>query len=298
MDSHACDDLLFFPRFGSFGSHRTSMTIFPRIRPTVRAYPDNRGNIQNLNGSYESVANPLLNQTYQRLSGQPLTATGEAPDPAASSDLDDGSSDPHRGPSLGLPELGRSPPASPGSDDGAPDTRPPTPTHTGQYHGHTGTDRDRSQPGTDECRSDPDNHRNRHECRRPQLRSQAQTRQPDFRPINLEGSAVHKTRANISIGTLNIKGASTDDAKWDKIHDIIKDENLAVLALQETHVKDDKIATLNRKFERTRYFTHTFDRDHSRSGGVAIIINKQKLPTTNIHTKEIIPGRAVGDGVW
>ena len=41
-NSHACNDLLSFPCFGSFGSHCTSMVVFLCIHPTVQAYPDNR----------------------------------------------------------------------------------------------------------------------------------------------------------------------------------------------------------------------------------------------------------------
>ena len=44
--------------------------------------------------------------------------------------------------------------------------------------------------------------------------------------------------------------------------------------------------------ERTRLFLHTCKPEHTR-GGVTVVINKQKLPTSNITTHEIIPGHAL-----
>ena len=40
MGSHGCNDLLFFPHFGSLGSHCTSTVIFPCVCPTIQVYPD------------------------------------------------------------------------------------------------------------------------------------------------------------------------------------------------------------------------------------------------------------------
>lgn len=118
-----------------------------------------------------------------------------------------------------------------------------------------------------------------------------------YKPLLLDNSIVHKTQGNIGIGTLNIKGATLTNGaqKWGHINQIMKHRGLGILAVQETHLCTDDLEKLNNlpNLRDTVFMTHTTLDNKEHSAGVSIIINKQKLPTTNVRLQTIIPGRAL-----
>src|SRR5258708_25896402 len=80
--------------------------------------------------------------------------------------------------------------------------------------------------------------------------------QPTTTPISGEtiNRALPKKRANVCIATLNVNRASAQNMthvdKWSAIYKMMKDEKIAVLATQETHLDDDHLSDIQRRFNR------------------------------------------------
>ena len=116
-------------------------------------------------------------------------------------------------------------------------------------------------------------------------------------PLRLRGGhdpTYHPSVGRLTLGALNIKGANSPATqyKWDLITNKMKTENIAILCLSETHVDTPLAAFLDSRYP---FFMllHSFDPNHTRAGGVSIIINTHiiKLPPTDVAAP--IPGRAL-----
>jgi hypothetical protein len=74
-----------------------------------------------------------------------------------------------------------------------------------------------------------------------------------------------KKRANITIALLNINGATTPTAnlnlmdKWARINSTLRGNKIAILALQETHLDNERIETIKTCFGKSFDLLHFSD---------------------------------------
>ncbi|KAI5985832.1 Endonuclease/exonuclease/phosphatase [Pisolithus albus] len=73
----------------------------------------------------------------------------------------------------------------------------------------------------------------------------------------------------------------------------MRDDRIAILALQETHVSPAQADELNNLFSDTLHIIACIDPSHTSAKGVAIVLNKCLVKTLDVNTHEIIPGRAI-----
>ena len=109
----------------------------------------------------------------------------------------------------------------------------------------------------------------------------------------------HKKRANINIATLNVNGATAPAKnmnlieKWSMINRTLKSEKIAILAVQETHLDEERATDIQQCFEKSFHLHYSSDPRNARaSAGVAFIINKALITPKSINVRAIIPGRA------
>ena len=62
-------------------------------------------------------------------------------------------------------------------------------------------------------------------------------------------------KASLLLASLNTRGfrSSTDqseDTKWQRLHQLIRNDGIGILALQETHLTSDRVETLHRLYGR------------------------------------------------
>jgi len=82
--------------------------------------------------------------------------------------------------------------------------------------------------------------------------------------------------------------------KWSTIHSTVRNEHIAILALQETHLDDDRLNDINRCFGRNFEITNTGMSGNPRTtAGVAIILNKAMIAPTSVKTYVLKQGRAL-----
>ncbi|KAI0722997.1 Endonuclease/exonuclease/phosphatase [Earliella scabrosa] len=82
--------------------------------------------------------------------------------------------------------------------------------------------------------------------------------------------------------------------KWLRINQLIRDKKIAVLALQETHLTQERIDNLNELFAATmKVFGSADEQNATAARGVAFAINKRLLDTEMVSTKTLIQGRAM-----
>ncbi|KAI0336955.1 DNase I-like protein, partial [Trametopsis cervina] len=107
-----------------------------------------------------------------------------------------------------------------------------------------------------------------------------------------------RTAARIKIATLNMKGRGsippdlTND-KWSTINQIMRDKKLALVAVQETHLTTQHVEDLHTLFGKRLKILHSEPTDRaSSSQGIAFVLNKERLNTSDARLRTIIPGRA------
>jgi exonuclease III len=131
--------------------------------------------------------------------------------------------------------------------------------------------------------------------------SQPNQRLPSVREIGTTGK---KSRANIKIATLNMKGRkSTRNAstlgssrtnKWSAIAKVMKTRRIGILALQETHLSEKDYEEVTKNHEKWALVFNSADADRAgSSAGVAFVINKNIVPISDVKFTELIPGRAI-----
>jgi hypothetical protein len=115
----------------------------------------------------------------------------------------------------------------------------------------------------------------------------------------LPGQQTYKKKANINIATLNINGATAPThnmdliEKWSMINRTIRENKIAILALQETHLDERRASDINRCFQKSFDLHYSYDLTNPRaSAGVAFIINKALISPNNVKVVTLIPGRA------
>ena len=98
----------------------------------------------------------------------------------------------------------------------------------------------------------------------------------------------------MKVASLNMRGRfhnGTD--KWLHINQMMRDDKIAILALQETHLNQDQTDNINTMFQDTLHVIASADPENCMSKGVALVINKRLLGTRDVDHYELCPGRAL-----
>ena len=123
---------------------------------------------------------------------------------------------------------------------------------------------------------------------------------PPGQPNDTAAPHQMKKKANITIATLNMNGAEAPTAnlklkdKWSRVNSTLRDNKIAVLALQETHLDEECIETIESCFGKSFNLFYSSDPEEPRTkNGVAIIINKALIPAGDVLLHDLVPGRAI-----
>ncbi|KAH9952646.1 hypothetical protein BJV74DRAFT_717897, partial [Russula compacta] len=82
--------------------------------------------------------------------------------------------------------------------------------------------------------------------------------------------------------------------KWSYINNMMRTEQIAILALQETHLDDDLLGDINGHYDKGLDIYNSPMPDHQRSsGGVAFVLWKALIVPEKLQTYEFMPGRAL-----
>lgn len=107
------------------------------------------------------------------------------------------------------------------------------------------------------------------------------------------------TKAGIRVGTLNMRGFGNPsvyhrDNKWKYINNLVKKKRIGIIALQETHLTDERREQIEQRYtRRLKIFISADPENPTGKGGVAIVLNKELARTDNTRSTEIVPGRAL-----
>ncbi len=103
----------------------------------------------------------------------------------------------------------------------------------------------------------------------------------------------------MKIATLNINGFGNlvkdhDDNKWGRTYKLMTDQRIAILLLQETHLTEERKASLHKMFaKRIKIFHSAHPEAPTQREGVAVVVNTRYLAAGGADATEIIPGRAL-----
>ena len=107
-------------------------------------------------------------------------------------------------------------------------------------------------------------------------------------------------KANINIATLNINGFTAPSQnmngieKWSAIYQTMKENKIAVLAMQETHLDNDMLQSINECFgKRLTVINSKLPENPRSSAGVAFAINRALVAPKELTISELIKGRAM-----
>ena len=92
-----------------------------------------------------------------------------------------------------------------------------------------------------------------------------------------------------------MKGGNSEVTRnqWTEMNQIRHEKNIDILAVQKTHLKDEKRENLDKLFERQLYILSSIDPDHTNAKGIAFVISKRNTRWQEARYTEIIPGRAI-----
>ncbi len=109
-----------------------------------------------------------------------------------------------------------------------------------------------------------------------------------------------KRRANICIAMLNMNGAAAPSErmdhidKWSTVNSMIRNNKIAILALQETHLDQNKLDDVKRCFGRNLDIHNSSNPNNLRGiAGVAIVLNKVLIAPKKIRFSILIEGRTI-----
>ncbi|KAI0664178.1 Endonuclease/exonuclease/phosphatase [Cubamyces menziesii] len=108
-----------------------------------------------------------------------------------------------------------------------------------------------------------------------------------------------KNKAHLRIASLNIRGfgAGADHSqspKWMKINQLVRENRIAILAVQETHLNRPRVDALDDLFGDLLVIEHSPDPTNPTGArGVAFVLNKRMIKTPRYTVKEVVPGRAI-----
>ncbi|KAG1801805.1 Endonuclease/exonuclease/phosphatase, partial [Suillus variegatus] len=107
-----------------------------------------------------------------------------------------------------------------------------------------------------------------------------------------------KTRANIKLTTLNMKGHTSINlsqspvSKWTTVNQTMRDQKIGILCLQETHLADEHLTQVEMLFSRQLAILNSSDPLWpGSSASIMFVMNKELTNTTNATMEVLIPGR-------
>ncbi|TFK80514.1 DNase I-like protein, partial [Polyporus arcularius HHB13444] len=106
-------------------------------------------------------------------------------------------------------------------------------------------------------------------------------------------------KATIQFGSLNINGFGNllrdhPDNKWGKLYRVMSEHRIGILFLQETHLTDERVASIHSMFARKIRVFHSANPDApTQRDGVAIVLNSRYVSTKEAKAVEIVPGKAI-----
>ncbi|KAJ3991447.1 Endonuclease/exonuclease/phosphatase [Lentinula boryana] len=84
------------------------------------------------------------------------------------------------------------------------------------------------------------------------------------------------------------------DNKWKSIWSLLKTKKLGILALQETHLTDERVQEINEHYSKKLHVFASYDPiNPTGKGGVAIVLNRDQIALENPEVYPIVPGRAL-----
>ncbi|KZT18892.1 hypothetical protein NEOLEDRAFT_1079062, partial [Neolentinus lepideus HHB14362 ss-1] len=117
--------------------------------------------------------------------------------------------------------------------------------------------------------------------------------------MNQTNNISRNTRANITLGSLNINGRHAHQlghspiSKWSSVHSLMRDQRIGILAVQETHLNNEYIDNINELYSKRIHVLNSADPDRpTASAGVAFIVNREIANINDLIFTEIVPGRA------
>lgn len=119
--------------------------------------------------------------------------------------------------------------------------------------------------------------------------------------VNINHKPKNQTlKANINIASLNINGYASPARnmngieKWSTIYQSMKENKIAILALQETHLDDNMLHSIENCFGKRLSVVNSKLPDNPRaSAGVAFVINRALVAPKDLEYTELIEGRAL-----
>lgn len=106
-----------------------------------------------------------------------------------------------------------------------------------------------------------------------------------------------KTKASLLVGSLNMNGRGPltgGDSKWNAINQVLREKKLGILLLQETHLTDEDAANIRDLYGWRIHLLNSPDPDRPSSArGVATILNREVVDTSEVQLTKIVPGRAL-----
>ncbi|KAJ3895379.1 Endonuclease/exonuclease/phosphatase, partial [Lentinula edodes] len=127
----------------------------------------------------------------------------------------------------------------------------------------------------------------------PPIRPNHQTRR------QLEKQQRKSTKAGLNVVSLNLNGYGGTGPyqrgnRWTRLNTLLKENRIGIAIVQETHMTEPKRAQTEHVFRKQmKIFASNHPTNPTAAGGVAVVLNKQFLPTTGAESKEIVPGRAL-----
>lgn len=107
---------------------------------------------------------------------------------------------------------------------------------------------------------------------------------------------VKTTRATMKVATLNIRGGGSTATrdKWQHVNQIMQEKNIAILAIQETHLNEASVNEINNQFNQSIRIINSQDPVNPSAGrGVALVLNKGLTSWNQVDITHVIPGRAL-----
>ncbi|EIW64005.1 DNase I-like protein, partial [Trametes versicolor FP-101664 SS1] len=113
------------------------------------------------------------------------------------------------------------------------------------------------------------------------------------------GRRTNSTKAKLLIASLNMRGYGSESrehgsSKWMLLNQLVRVNRIAVLALQEAHMNEERLRTLNKIFGAFLEIVCSPDPENETGArGVAFVVNKRLIDTTGLTSTTVIPGRAM-----
>ncbi len=101
------------------------------------------------------------------------------------------------------------------------------------------------------------------------------------------------------VASLNINGFGNlirdhPDNKWGRLYRMMSEQRIGVLLLQETHLTEERRASLHKMFARNvKIFISANPEAPTQREGVAIVLNCRYLNAAEATATTIVPGRAI-----